>query len=497
MSFGALLFSDLSKKLSALAQRHSEHEINSLSMARVDQAFLRPPYFLDSKDNILSAVKIFNEKRINNVLVRDESGPQLRLGIFTSTSLVRAILDGVPLSELPIGAYSNYALISVKSTDHLYDALAIMLRHKVNRVVVMNDDYVEGILEQIDLLSYVSNSSSLIIQKILLADSLEQLKEVAQEITQLIKILHSNGTKVSVIAKLVQELNAKLFEQTWSLIAPAHLLASSCLLVMGSEGRGEQLLKTDQDNGLLIKDSFHDDALLAQCTSDFSKALSSFGYPECPGRIMVNNPDWCMSVTDFKAKVKSWLLNPSPDSLMYLAIFLDSHAVSGNDELLKEVKDELFSYISDNQFHLMRFASAVELISAQTGWWNKLLGMGDQNSNMINLKKAGIFAIVHGVRSLALENKILLTSTSDRIQKLVELHKLEEGIASEILESLYFLMSLKLKAGLAELDLNKEVSGDVDSSKLSSLERDLLKEALTVVKRFKDYLRQHFRLNLA
>jgi CBS domain-containing protein len=182
---------------------------------------------------------------------------------------------------------------------------------------------------------------------------------------------------------------------------------------------------------------------------------------------------------------------------MYLAIFLDSHPVSGNVELLKEVKDELFSYISDNQFHLMRFASAVELISSETGWWNKLLGMGEQNSNMINLKKSGIFAIVHGVRSLALENKVLATSTSDRISKLVELHKLDENLASEVLESLYFLMSLKLKAGLAEIDLNKEVSGNIDTSKLSSLDRDLLKEALNVVKRFKVYLRHHFRLNLA
>jgi CBS domain-containing protein len=497
VSFGALLFSDLSKKLNALAQRHSEHEINSLSMARVDQAFLRPPYFLNSEDSILTAVKIFNEKRINNVLVRDESGPRLKLGIFTSTSLVRALLDGASLSELKIGDYSNYALITVKPTDHLYDALAVMLRHKIHRVVVMNQDYVEGILEQIDLLSYVSNSSSLIIQKISLADSLEQLKDVANEITQLIKILHGNGTKVSVIAKLVQELNAKLFERTWSLIAPAHLLASSCLFVMGSEGRGEQLLKTDQDNGLIIEDSFQDQVLLSQCASEFSKALSSFGYPECPGKIMVNNSDWRMSIADFKSRVKSWLLNPTPDSLMYLAIFLDSHPVSGNAELLKEVKDELFSYISDNQFHLMRFASAVELISSETGWWNKLLGMGEQNSNMINLKKSGIFAIVHGVRSLALENKVLATSTSDRISKLVELHKLDENLASEVLESLYFLMSLKLKAGLAEIDLNKEVSGNIDTSKLSSLDRDLLKEALNVVKRFKVYLRHHFRLNLA
>ena len=496
-NFGALLFSDLSKKLNALADRHSRHEINSLSMARVDQAFLRAPYFLNAEDHIFSAVKSFNSKRINNVLVRDQSGPQVRLGIFTSTSLTRSLLEEKPLTELKIGDFSNYNLVTVNSSDHLSDALVAMLRRKVNRVVVMNDDFVVGILEQIDLLSYVSNSSSLIIQKIISADSVEQLKEAALEITQLIKILHSNGTKVSVIAKLVQELNARLFERTWALIASEELLQNSCLFVMGSEGRGEQLLKTDQDNGLIIQDSFLDKALVKECVGKFSEALTDFGYPECPGRIMVNNPEWCMSVSEFKANVKRWLMTPSTDSLMYLAIFLDAHDIAGDGRLLKEIKDELFANISDNQFHLMRFASAVELISAQTGWWNKLWSMGDQNSNMVNLKKAGIFAIVHGVRSLALENKILVTSTAERMAKLVELNQLAESVASEVMDSLYFLMGLKLKVGLSEIDLNKEVSGFIDTSKLTSLDRDLLKESLSVVKRFKTYLRQHFRLDLA
>ena len=211
----------------------------------------------------------------------------------------------------------------------------------------------------------------------------------------------------------------------------------------------------------------------------------------------MNNSDWCMSESAFKAQVKSWVLNPNPDHLMYLAIFLDAHAVAGNQSLLKNVKDAVFQYSSDNQFHLMRFAAAVELISTEIGWWDKLLGMRQSGSGMVNLKKAGIFAIVHGVRSLALENRVTALSTAERITKLAELHKLDASLASEILESLYFLMSLKLKAGLAELATGKEVSGDIDTARLSSLDRDLLKEALGVVKRFKNYLRQHFRLDLA
>lgn len=494
-NFGAMLFSDLSRKLSALAKRHGQHEIQALSMAKVSEAFLRTPHYVESTTDIQSVIRVFSEKRTNNVLVREMASDGLRLGIFTTTSLVRASLEEKPLSTITVGNYTNYSLVTVKATDHLYEALALMVRHRVHRVVVMDGDFVVGILEQIDLLSYIANSSSLIVQKILRSDSLEGLREVSDEITRLIHVLHGNGTKVSVIAKLVQELNAKLFEKTWQLIAPHELIEKSCLLVMGSEGRGEQLLKTDQDNALIVADSFSDWTIIQEATKRFSDALISFGYPECPGKIMVNNPDWCMTLTNFSERVKSWVIHPSSDHLMNLAIFMDAHAVCGDTALLQKLKEAVFKYSSDNQFHLMRFAAAVDLISSEAGWWNKLLGIAD--ASMINLKKAGIFAVVHGVRSLAMENHLSETSTADRINKLIELGKLDHGLAAEILESLYFLMALKLKAGLAELATDKEVTGYVDTSKLTSLDRDLLKEALSVVKRFKNYLRQHFRLDLA
>jgi len=147
---------------------------------------------------------------------------------------------------------------------------------------------------------------------------------------------------------------------------------------------------------------------------------------------------------------------------------------------------------------LARFASTIESFSSDVGWWNRLLTLGAEPSeNRINFKKAGIFSIVHGVRALALENHIWANSTSDRIAELVRLHKLPKDLADEVLESLHLLMELRLKSGLIELETGKEVSGEIDLDRLSTLERDLLKDALNVVKRFKVFLRQHFHLEFA
>jgi CBS domain-containing protein len=123
-----------------------------------------------------------------------------------------------------------------------------------------------------------------------------------------------------------------------------------------------------------------------------------------------------------------------------------------------------------------------------------LLGLGDANQQL-HLKKEGIFPLVHGVRSLALANRLVETNTIERISALVAKGKMTAQMGADLTDSLYFFMSLKLKAGLAEMDTDKPVTGSVDVGKLTSLDRDLLKDALAVVKRFRVGLRQQFHLD--
>jgi len=503
-TFGAMLFSDLSNKLSAISQRSSQHELQSLNMACVDEAFVRPAHFVDATTDIVSVVRLFQAERTTTVLVRDESTQPPRLGIFTHTGLQRAILSGTPLNELPVGELTNYSLISVRPTELIGDALAIMIQKRVHRLVVgarnqdgsMSRENIVGVLEALDLFSFLSNHSYLISIQIIESTDIDALAVAAGQINRLIALLYQGGTKVSLIATLVQELNVSLFERAWQLIAPADLQANSCLFVMGSEGRGEQLLKTDQDNGLILRDGYTPPADLADICERFSAALRSFGYPDCPGNIMVSNPLWRQTSTEFSQMARQWLLMPSPDSLMSLAIFLDAHTVSGDSGLLREVRESVFAVVTDNDAMLARFASAINSFAESGGWWNRLLLLGEQQEDALDLKKPGIFPLVHGIRSLALEHRLSTLSTSSRIQELVAGGHLDAGMGTDLTDSLHFFMGLKLKAGLADLSLNRPVSGAVQVTKLSSLDRDLLKDTLGVVKRFKQFMRQHFHLDM-
>ncbi|EHR69231.1 putative signal-transduction protein containing cAMP-binding and CBS domains [Burkholderiales bacterium JOSHI_001] len=503
-TFGALLFSDLSKKLSALAERHSQHQMQSLTMARVEAAVMRPSKVVSAATDIVSCVRIFAAERTDHVLVRDEASTPPRLGIFTTTGLQRAILHGGDLAQLPVGELATFKLVTSRPADYLFDALATMIRHKVRRVVVVDGPgdpalpdgpKILGTLDQLDVLSFLSNHSYLITRQILEAKDLNGLKPAAEQITRLIGLLYRGGTKVSLVARLVQELNAKLFERTWQIIAPAELVANSCLFVMGSEGRGEQLLKTDQDNGLILRDGYTPPDDLDALCQQFSDALSGFGYPECPGHIMVSNPQWRGAVTAFSETARRWLLMPDAESLMALAIFIDAHAVCGDAQLLEAVRTELFKLVTDNDALLARFASAINSFESGSGWWNRLFALAPGERQQLDLKKAGTFPLVHGVRAMALEQRLPATSTLGRIEALVAMNKLPPDLAGELVESLHFFMGLKLKAGLDATDTGRTPGRGIEVDKLSTLERDLLKDALGVVKRFKALLSHRYRLD--
>ncbi|MCL4771049.1 MAG: CBS domain-containing protein, partial [Burkholderiaceae bacterium] len=175
-TFGALLFSDLGQKLSALARRAGQHELQSLTMARVEQAFLRPAPMVTADTDIITVVRLLQEQRVKNVLVTGLADGGL--GIFTNTDLQRAILDGRPLDRLAVGTLASTPVVTVRESDSLGDAMVLLLRRRVHRLVVLEDTgAVRGVLEALDLFSFLANHSHVITAQIEHAQDLPALAQ--------------------------------------------------------------------------------------------------------------------------------------------------------------------------------------------------------------------------------------------------------------------------------------------------------------------------------
>ncbi|WP_199052560.1 putative nucleotidyltransferase substrate binding domain-containing protein [Aquitalea sp. ASV15] len=486
--FGAYFYASVSEKFGSMAQRAGNRELQTLLTATVRDVGSRTPVFVDGHTSVREAAGVMKERKVKSVLVRHDG----KLGIFTTTDFRDIVLKEIPGST-PLAELCRFELLTVDVGDFLFNALLIMTRRNIRRLVVTDNGEAIGILSQVDILSYFSNHSHLIAQRLERADTLDELADIAGQITRLVQILFSHGVKAPQLGRLVQTLNARLFARTWQLLAPPALQENSCLLVMGSEGRGEQILKTDQDNALILRDGFHHPDLPAICEA-FSAALARFGYPPCQGQIMVNNAAWRLSESQLQQQIHQWVYQPDGQALMNLAIYVDAEAVAGDASLLARSHDALLRQLRDDASFFSRFARAIEQFDTPLGLFSHLLTKERNGKAVLDLKKGGIFPLVHGVRSLALEHGLSQCNTFDRLHALAEAGHLDKELASEIAEALSFLLTLKLSQGLQQLSLGQLPGNQIEPDQLSTLERDLLKDALGVVKKFRAQLRHHFRL---
>ena len=514
-----MLSDKLPERLKALQQRRNnksivsasyndQQEVQQIMLQPVIDVNLLPVHIVNANNSLYEAASIMTKAGLKHVLVQPldhlknegevRYGTGHLLGILTDTDICRAVSDQQDPATTPCQRYANFNLRTIKASDEIGDALLTMTRYRIHRLPVIdqNGDVV-GILGQSDMLAHIGHHSQLISIQIEQAKDLSSLDTAVELIGRYIRAQHQNGVKIGNISRMVQTLNAQVFTKLWQLIVPDEVMTNTCLIVMGSEGRGEQIMRTDQDNALILRDGYtHPD--LAQFADTFNQHLADLGYPLCDGNIMMTNPMWRQPLKQFNAQIGLWFRNTDPMHGIYLSAILDGEYVCGDESLLTQVRQHLkVAHRQSDPMFVRQFARAALQFGDVNQWWQKfvpLLG-GKSGSEDIDLKKAGIFPLVHGIRTLALENDILeLPSSKNRLKALVQARALTQERADTLLEALEFFMAQRLSVALSTDDKHAR---QVNPMTLTALERDLLKECLAVVKSFKNQLRQHYQLELA
>lgn len=514
-----LLSDKLPERLKALQQRrrgkaldassdNNQQEVQQIMLQPVTDVTLLPVHIVDADSSLFEAARIMTGAGLKHVLVRpigasDNDAPLSHradhlLGILTDTDICRAVSEQQDPTTTSCQRYANFNLRTIKASDEIGDALLTMTRYRVHRLPVIDTKgEVAGILGQSDMLAHISHHSQLISIQIEQAKDLSSLNTAVELIGRYIRAQHQNGVKIGNISRMVQTLNAQVFTKLWQLIVPEEVVTNTCLIVMGSEGRGEQIMRTDQDNALIIRDGYtHPD--LPQFASTFNQHLARLGYPLCDGNIMMTNPMWRQPLKAFNAQIGLWFKNTDPMHGIYLSALLDGEYVCGDETLLAQVRQHLqTAHRQSDPMFVRQFARAALQFGDVNQWWQKfvpLLG-GKPTSSDIDLKKAGIFPLVHGIRTLALEKDILdVPSTKNRLKALVKAQVLTQERADTLLEALEFFMAQRLSVALSTDDRHAR---QVNPMTLTALERDLLKECLAVVKSFKNQLRQHYQLEIS
>jgi len=477
---------DMVDRIHYLKKRETASDLSAFMVARVSDSYLHPPCIVPEETPLVEALKRSVAAKSSSMVVqRGET-----YGIVTDSDIKNMLASGTLDLAAPIASIARFPMIAVDEEDFLFHVYLQLIRQNIKRVGVLRGGKLIGMLEQIDVLSYFANHSHLVTVKIEKADTIDALREASLDYLNIVRKLYAQGVKARYIAKLVSEINRKVFVRLFAMILPEAMRGDCALIVMGSEGRGEQIIRTDQDNGLIVRDGVDVEAYRPYMER-LSETLVSFGYPPCEGNIMVSNPYWCQSRSDYRRRIDHWIDTPEMESFMEFAIFFDAQCVAGDEGLLDELKGHLFSRINQHDdVYMAYFAKLTTLFETPVGFFSTFL----HRDRRIDLKKAGIFPIVQGVRSLALRYGITELSTAERIKALRREGIVEESMAREWIEALEVLFYLRLKQQLESLDQGASPTNTVTTDHLSKIQRDLLKDALHIVEGFKRFIVRHFSL---
>ena len=249
--FRTYFMKDFIAKHQSLKEHQQQNNLTPFMMTRVCNIFMHNPCIVDETESIHSSLVKMEELQATAIIVKKKK----EFGIITDADLRKKVLIGNAFLSSSVKDIANYPLICIEKNDFLFNALLMFIKHGIKRLAVTEEGKIVGVLEQLDLLSHFANHSHLIAVQVDKANNIEELAKIQKNQLYLVESLHSKGVKVRYISKLVSELNAKVYEKVYELSVPKELRDKAALIVMGSEGRQEQILRSDQDNALIVDDS--------------------------------------------------------------------------------------------------------------------------------------------------------------------------------------------------------------------------------------------------
>jgi CBS domain-containing protein len=452
-------------------------------------------------DALVDVVRVMQEKNISSVIVCNDATPA---GIFTDRDLRnKVVAAGRDPNILRVRDVMNAPLSVIGERDFLYEALYRMSRQGIHRLgVVDGDGRLAGIITDTDILKLQAHSPHQLVLDIEQATSLDELKALHARIQALVLHLAGTGIRTRDMVRLIANLNDQILIRLIGLLREARfadLPGGFAFVVMGSEGRSEQTLSTDQDNALIYADGLDaaDVARLEAFSQALIDALIAIGVPPCPGGIMAKNAEWRRSVTQWKHEITRWFDTPTPDHILKASMFVDLRTIHGEAGFERELKTHVYAHLARDKTFLMRMAQNMLGFRPPLGWFGRIrTERTGERRGMLDIKKAGIFAITDGVKSLALEAASLDGGTHERIAHLVTSGVLDAARAEDLEASLEFLVTLRLRGHVQAVRAGKPPGNYIALAQLNRMEQARLRSALEEVARFQQFVRHHFKVDL-
>ncbi len=455
--------------------------------------------FCDAKLSIQKAASVMSSNRCSSIFIKKSGGDFV--GIITDTDLRKKVIaKGVdikkPVSEIMsslIGMISDKALV--------FEALMAMMQKNIKHLAVTDaDEKVIGVVTNSDLVAAQGQSPLFLIREITTADSVEKIIDKHGQLPGLIQNLISSGAKAKNVTRLITTISDAILNKLigFAIEKSGRPPAGFVFVIIGSEGRKEQTLKTDQDNAIIFEDVSKESE--ERVKSYFLKLgetvctwLDQAGYNFCKGDVMAKNPKWCRPLSTWKKYFSAWIHAAGPEDLLQSSIFFDFRGAYGDMDLITELRKHLFdSLVGWPGFFRHLTENALHFKPPIGFFRNFLVESKGEHQNSFNIKSA-MTPIVDFARIYALKNKIEETNTQERLYQLYLKKVLSWQEYNELEQAYSFLMQLRfIRQITSVVEENKKPDNYVNPKKLSSIEQTMLKEIFKRIEKIQTKLSFEF-----
>jgi CBS domain-containing protein len=450
----------------------------------------REPISVLPQTTLREALITMDDMRIGSILVIDEF--KRLQGILTRHDLLKRVVLAEKDLSVAISEVMTIDIKTLEASDTVEMAGHLMMQASIRHLPIVKNAQVIGLISERDLFSFQRFSVSNISAAIHGAKNIQALVRAAEHIRQYSKNLLSQGVTGNRLTSLVSYLNDLLTARLITITAAEFNIEPDqfCWLALGSEGREEQTIATDQDNALILADEVSDAAMqqYLRFARQVNEGLDQCGFPLCKGNVMASNPNYCRRQSDWIKRCAGWIEAGSPQDLLDASIFFDFRALSGNASLAQGVSE----YVSMAAAATPRF---VALLATNAMNWKVPLTMFGgldtatvDGKEVLDFKLNGTALVVDFARIYALANNITVRNTRERLEAISRLPRFGQTKVEDWVSTFEFLQTMRLKAQIDSEGQNINPNA-LDTAKLSNVDKVILKAAFNISKTMQQRLK--------
>ena len=478
-------------------------DANQLMSATVDTLVGREPVMLGREATTGDAARRMTEEAVSSLLIVDQleappAAPRMA-GIITDRDIrIRLVSQGLDY-DTPVAEIMSSSLVTVEHNQLVFEAMLQMLRNNVHHLPVLKNHRPIGVIALSDIIQYESRNSLFVVSSIFRQQSADELAALTGDVRACFARMVTEdassrmiGSAMAVIGRSFKQRLLELAEET---LGPPPV--PYCFLALGSMARQEQLIVTDQDNALVLDNSFdparHDDYFKA-LAAFVSDGLARCGYSYCTGGVMATNAKWRQPLRQWERYFSEWIERPTPESLLNSGIFFDIDGVWGETEWIDGLRRLISRKAKGNSRFLACLARNALLRTPPLGFFKDFVVESDgRHSRAINLKRRGTAPLADLVRVHALAVGSLARNSFERLNDIIEADVLPRGRGQDLLDAMEFVSMVRIRNQANDLAAGIEPDNSIEPDSLSEFERKSLRDAFLILSNAQKYLKFRYQ----